>query len=98
MIAVHAAAMDMFESTPAGGTGEMSTLIAVNGAVAALVPEGAITAPIAVDERAVRAVIIAVIIIGAARHGDTGGSSRYDASRQHKPGEEGGQDKFREHY
>ena len=47
MIAMHAAAMDVIHAGPAG-MGEMPAVIAVQGAIAVLVPEGAIGAPIAV--------------------------------------------------
>jgi hypothetical protein len=95
MIAMHACTMDVIEA--AGRvTAEMAGIIAVEGAVAIHVPEGAVAAPIAIHERPVSAVIIAVIIVGAGRHGDVAVSNS-DATRQREAGDEDGQDKFPQH-
>jgi hypothetical protein len=87
MFAVHAAAVNMIEAIPAAML-EMMRLIAVEGMIAACVPEGAVIAPIAVHERAVIAIVIAVIIVvtrtagGDPDPGGTGAAGQKDESSE----------------
>lgn len=76
MLAMHPAAVDMIEAIPATML-EMMRVIAMEGVIAARIPEGAVIAPIAIHEWAVIAIIIAVIIVVTRTTGsdpDTGGT------------------------
>ena len=66
MVAVRAAAVDVIEAFT-GCAPEMAAVIVVPAMIAALIPERAVIAPIAIDEGAVIAVIITVIIIRPGR-------------------------------
>lgn len=88
MVAVHPAAVDMVEAIPATVL-EMMPTITMEGGIAARVPERAIIAPIAIYERAVIAVVIAVIIIVARATGSDPDPSGTSAAGQNDESGEG---------
>jgi hypothetical protein len=73
VVAVHPASMDVAEAR-ARHVLEVMGVIAVESVVAALIPESAVIAPVAIHERAVGAIIVPVIIVRST--GDLGPGAR----------------------